>query len=79
MASAEVAALASVVPFTVLVKVTVAPVTKPEPVIVSRVGEGAGTESTRPVALSEVAAGAESTTMAPAKVAVPLSSTTVTL
>ncbi|MGA7834064.1 MAG: hypothetical protein WCA31_02535 [Acidimicrobiales bacterium] len=71
--------LASVVPFTVLVRVTVAPVTKPVPVMTSVVTGAVGVESTAPPTLSELTVGAASTVIAFARVAVPLSSTTVRL
>jgi hypothetical protein len=68
----------SVVPFTELVKVTDAPATNPVPVTVTVVAAGAGTESTTFVGLTAVTVGAALTVIALARVAVPLSSTTVT-
>lgn len=67
--------LARDVPFAVLVKVTVAPETKPEPVTVTVVGVGVA-RSTMPVGLTEETAGSASTTTAFCSVTVPLSSVT---
>jgi hypothetical protein len=71
--------LARVVPLTVLVKVTFAPVTKPVPVMTSVVTGIVGVESTAPVTLSDETVGAGFTVTAPANVATPLSSVTVRL
>jgi hypothetical protein len=65
--------LARVVPFVTLVKVTVAPVTKPAPVTVTVVGVGVA-RSTMPVGLTEVNEGSALTTMALFAVFVPPSS-----
>jgi hypothetical protein len=69
----EAAALASLVPLVESVKVTVAPVTKPDPVTVTGVAVGVA-RSTMPAGLTEVNAGSALTTMALATVSVPLSS-----
>ena len=66
----------NVVPLTSLVKVTVAPVTKPAPAMVTEVK---GLPSLRLAGVAEVTVGAASTVNALAKVSVPLSSVTVML
>lgn len=76
--NALVASLASLVPSTVLINVTFAPVTKPVPVTVTSVTGGV-VESTAPLGLSDVAAGAAFTVKAPVCVEAPFASVTVRL